>query len=391
MNFKINKDNWEKVTLGDVVFEPKETAKDIIAEGFEHIVGLEHIESGDVHLRNSFSNDTATTFTKVFRAGDILFGRRRAYLKKAAQASFDGVCSGDITVMRANERLDVRLLPFVIHNDKFFDYAVKHSAGGLSPRVKFKDLANYEFLLPPKAQQAELADLFWAMDNVIEKDLEVLERLEIFYNSQLKNIFIENAYNANEVSIKDLGTVTTSGVDKKTNPSEEIINLVNYMDVYGNKSKIIDSSLEFMKVSAKENQIKTFQVNKGDVLFTPSSETKDDIGHSCVVAEDLENTLYSYHLVRLSFNDKYDIDLNFKRFMFNNPKVLNQFTLKSKGVTRMTLSLEDFYSTVTLLPKINEQKDIALILDNSLKLIKELESKLQSSKALQKALINQVF
>ncbi|MDM1523917.1 restriction endonuclease subunit S [Empedobacter sp. 225-1] len=391
MEFKINKDNWEKVTLGEIVFEPKETAKDIIAEGFEHIVGLEHIVSGDVHLRNSFSNDTDTTFTKVFRAGDILFGRRRAYLKKAAQASFNGVCSGDITVMRANDKLDVRLLPFVIHNEKFFDYAVKHSAGGLSPRVKFKDLANYEFLLPPKDQQAELADLLWAMDEVIEKDLEVLERLEVLYNSQLKNIFIENSYNANEVSVKELGTVSTSGVDKKINSSEEIINLVNYMDVYGNKSKIIDSSLEFMKVSAKENQIKTFQVNKGDVLFTPSSETKDDIGHSCVVVEDLEKTLYSYHLVRLSFNDKYDIDLNFKRFMFNNPKVLNQFTLKSKGVTRMTLSLEDFYSTVTLMPKNNEQKDIALILDNSLKLIKELESKLQSSKALQKALINQMF
>ncbi|WP_207774420.1 hypothetical protein [Sphingobacterium corticibacter] len=54
MEFKINKDNWEKVSLGDVVFEPKETAKDIIAEGFEHIVGLEHIESGDVHLEALF-------------------------------------------------------------------------------------------------------------------------------------------------------------------------------------------------------------------------------------------------------------------------------------------------------------------------------------------------
>src|SRR5690606_10834086 len=189
MEFIINKDNWEKVTLGDVVFEPKETAKDIIKEGFKHIVGLEHIESGDVHLRNSLSNDNDTTFTKVFRAGDILFGRRRAYLKKAAQASFDGVCSGDITVMRVKDKLNVRLLPFVIHNDRFFDYAVKHSAGGLSPRVKFKDLANYEFLLPPKKQQPELADLLWAMDNVIEKDLEVLERLEDLIISKRDDFF----------------------------------------------------------------------------------------------------------------------------------------------------------------------------------------------------------
>src|SRR5690606_12032432 len=204
MEFKINKDNWETVTLGDVVFEPKETAKDIIAEGFEHIVGLEHIDSGDVHLRNSFSIDTDTTFTKVFRAGDVLFGRRRAYLKKAAQATFDGVCSGDITVMRANDKLDVRLLPFVIHNDKFFDYAVKHSAGGLSPRVKFKDLANYEFLRPPKEQQAELAELLWAMDNVIENDMEVLERFEKLFQSQSKVYFSNKNHSWN---IEKLGKI----------------------------------------------------------------------------------------------------------------------------------------------------------------------------------------
>ena len=66
------------------------------------------------------------------------------------------------------------LLPFVVNNEKFFDYAIKHSAGGLSPRVKFKDLANYEFLLPPKDQQAQLAKLLWAMDEVVEKELAVL-------------------------------------------------------------------------------------------------------------------------------------------------------------------------------------------------------------------------
>src|SRR5690606_21170254 len=117
------------------------------------------------------------------------FGRRRAYLKKAAQAIFDGVCSGDITVLRAKENLNIRLLPFIIHNEKFFDYAVKHSAGGLSPRVKFKDLANYEFLLPPKEQQAGLADLLWSMDEVIEKDFRVLDKFDLLFNAKLKTLF----------------------------------------------------------------------------------------------------------------------------------------------------------------------------------------------------------
>jgi len=152
MDFTVDKSNWRKVKLGDVVAEPRDTVKDFSAEQIDHVVGLEHIDSEDIHLRRSANMDSSTTFTKKFAAGDVLFGRRRAYLKKAAQATFSGICSGDITVLRAKEGLLTELLPFVIHNGKFFEYAIKHSAGSLSPRVKFKDLANYEFLLPPKDQ-----------------------------------------------------------------------------------------------------------------------------------------------------------------------------------------------------------------------------------------------
>jgi len=175
----IDKNDWTPVRFGDVVAEPKESIKNIKNPNIEHVVGLEHIDSESVHLRRSAGIEESTTFTKYFSVGDVLFGRRRAYLKKAAQATFEGICSGDITVMRAKKELLPELLPWIVQNEKFFDYAVKHSAGGLSPRVKFKDLANYEFLLPPKDQQTQLAELLWAMDEVIEKELMVLENLKL--------------------------------------------------------------------------------------------------------------------------------------------------------------------------------------------------------------------
>ncbi|MDM8557105.1 hypothetical protein QUF75_20475 [Desulfococcaceae bacterium HSG7] len=140
-NFVIDKNNWTPVRLGDVAAEPKESIKNIKDSDIEHVVGLVHIDPESVHLRRSAGIEESTTFTKYFAVGDVLFGRRRAYLKKAAQATFEGVCSGDITVIRAKKGLLPELLPWIVQNEKFFDYAVKHSAGGLSPRVKFKDLA----------------------------------------------------------------------------------------------------------------------------------------------------------------------------------------------------------------------------------------------------------
>lgn len=174
---KLDKSNWKPVTFGDVVAEVRTTTKDPIADGIERVVGLEHIEPEFIHLRSWASMEDETTFTKVFCKGHVLFGRRRAYLKKAAVADFDGICSGDITVLKAKSGLLPKLLPFLVNNDKFFDYAVQHSAGGLSPRTKFKDIANYEFLLPPKDQQAKLAELLWAADGAVTSVTELIERI----------------------------------------------------------------------------------------------------------------------------------------------------------------------------------------------------------------------
>ena len=151
-----------KVKLGDVAVEHKETWKG--GKDEYPIVGLEHLVPEEVTL-TAWSEIRDNTFTKMFHKGNVLFGRRRAYLKKAAVAPFDGICSGDITVIEAiPDRILPELLPFIIQNDDLFDFAVGKSAGSLSPRVKWEHLKNYEFELPDMDKQRELAELLWAMD-----------------------------------------------------------------------------------------------------------------------------------------------------------------------------------------------------------------------------------
>lgn len=149
-----------KVLLGDVAEEVRENYKE--TDGNPAVVGLEHLIPGEIRLKE-WSEDTNTTFTKAFHKGQVLFGRRRAYLKKAAVASVDGICSGDITVISAKQdKILPELLPFVIQNDDFFDFAVGKSAGSLSPRVKWSKLKEYEFNLPSLPQQRKLAKLLWS-------------------------------------------------------------------------------------------------------------------------------------------------------------------------------------------------------------------------------------
>lgn len=168
------------VKLGDIAIEAKSSNKG--DKTGIRIVGLEHLTPSNVTL-SSWSDETENSFTKEFSKGDVLFGRRRAYLKKAAIAPFDGICSGDITVIRAIEdKVDPVLLPFIIQNDFLFKFAVEKSAGSLSPRVKWTHLKEFTIKLPSKPEQSKLAETLWsinvtknAYENLISKTDELVK------------------------------------------------------------------------------------------------------------------------------------------------------------------------------------------------------------------------
>ena len=176
-----------KVKLGDVAIEHKETCGGS-KDGYP-IVGLEHLTPEEVTL-TAWDEDSDNTFTKVFRKGNVLFGRRRAYLRKAAVAPFDGICSGDITVIEAiPDRILPELLPFIIQNDGLFSFAVGKSAGSLSPRVKWEHLKNYEFELPSMDRQRELAELLWAMDTTKKSYHKLIAATDELVKSQFIEMF----------------------------------------------------------------------------------------------------------------------------------------------------------------------------------------------------------
>lgn len=393
----IDKTHWKKYRFDEMVqniaerVEPSQTDLDVY-------VGLEHIDPDCLHLsRHGHPSDVGGTKLRFYK-GDIIFGRRRAYQRKTALATTDGICSAHAMVVRAKEDVvDPMFLPFLFHSKSFIDMAITISVGGLSPTVNWKDIAKQEFLLPPKAEQKRLAELLWAADEVVEKEKREREALKVFKDRQMSYLLNGHQHIQNNgkpddwerLTISDLGIVSTSSVDKKQRPGEKIVSLINYMDVYTSKSKKITSDIEFMQVTAPDKQIDNNQVNIGDILFTPSSETKDDIGHSAVVYEDLPNTLYSYHLVRLQFNR--EIDLDFKRYLFNNPSTLAYFTKRAQGITRMTLSLDDFNETPVLLPPLSEQKQIALKLSSIDSAIERIEKNILFSQQIKQELIDKIL
>ena len=191
------------VKLGDVAHECRLTWSG--GQTDIPIVGLEHLVPGEIEL-SSWDSNIEHTFSKKFLKGQVLLGRRRVYLKKAVVAPCDGICSGDITVIESTGGILPELLTFVIQNDRFFDYAMQGSAGSLSPRVKWEHLKNYEFSLPPLAEQKVLADKLWAAYRLKESYKKLLAATEEMVKSQFIEMFGDFH---NKVQIKDVCLVVS--------------------------------------------------------------------------------------------------------------------------------------------------------------------------------------
>ncbi|MGB4774931.1 MAG: restriction endonuclease subunit S, partial [Daejeonella sp.] len=159
---------------------------------------------------------------------------------------------------------------------------------------------------------------------------------------------------------RNIGDFNGSTVDKKIDESQKKVRLVNFLDVYNNPKFEIREK-KFMVVSAKDDQINKFRVNIGDVVFTPSSEIREDIGRSAVIKYEANDLVHSYHVVRLKFRQELNID--FKKYLFNNYFVLKYFSKVCTGSTRKILTRQNFNNIELVIPPLSEQTAIANFLD----------------------------
>ena len=147
-------------------------------------------------IANYALREYSPSFTRRFKAGQILFGKRRCYQKKAAVADFEGICSGDIIVMEAIPgKIISELLPFIVQSDMFFDWAERTSSGSLSPRTKWKSLAEFEFSLPPLERQKEILEVLLKVEENISIAKDSLSRGNLLWESFMKELLIENLKN----------------------------------------------------------------------------------------------------------------------------------------------------------------------------------------------------
>lgn len=264
--------------LKDVVREVRTTYKGDMTN--VPIVGLEHIIPCEITFEK-YMIDSESTFSKVFHKGQVLFGRRRAYQHKAAIAHIDGICSGDIMVLEAIPgKIEPNLLPFIIQNDSFFDYAIQHSEGGLSPRVKWSAIANYEFTLPSLSEQKVLADKLWAAYRVKESYKKLLAATDDMLKAKFATLVLNK-----EWPTEKLSKIATYSIGLTYKPSEVAENGIIVL----RSGNIQDSHIILEDVVRVTTKIKdNLYVQKDDILMCSRNGSAQLVGKVALIPELIE-------------------------------------------------------------------------------------------------------
>jgi type I restriction enzyme S subunit len=189
--------------------------------------------------------------------------------------------------------------------------------------------------------------------------------------------------------LRELGEISGAGVDKKIRENEVSVRLLNYMDVY--KRDFLKSSDFSHETTARPDQARRCSVQRGDVFFTPTSEVRDDIGHSAVAIEDIPDVVYSYHVVRLRLLENWDV--RFRAYAFKVNRFMDQARTQCEGSgTRYVITLPKFRALEVKFPSdVDEQAAIATVLADMDAEIEALEARRAKTRNLKQAMMQELL
>lgn len=381
---ELDRSDWELVTFGDVAIK-QNTAVDRENMDVSRYIAGEHMGSEDLHLRQwgEVGEDyLGPAFTRRFSKGDILYGSRRTYLRKVAVAHFDGVTSNTTFVIKANQSLILReLLPFVLLSEGFAQHSIRNSKGSVNPYINWKDIAGYEFLLPPKNQQAKLAELLWAADALLEKDALTLAAIGKCIATAFK---VE--YSAHPGPHKKLGMAgkwLSGGTPSRSNSGfwNGEIPWVSPKDM---KVERISDSIEKITQAAIESRISTLPVHSLLVVVRGLI-----LNHSFPVAITESEVAFNQDMKALVASE--DFEPLYILFFLQHMKevVLGQITTTTHGTKR--LASDALFGLEIPSPPISAQKQFIRKIETLKDSYSALGVRRRASQSLLKSLINQIF
>ncbi len=321
-----------------------------------------------------------------------------ASIGKNAILRSDGSCNQQINAITNLKNTIIDFLYYLI--EKNVNVLLNVAGQGGMAILNKNDFSKLKFAFPVFEEQQKIADCLSSLDEVIELHEKKLKALKQHKKGLMQQLFPQEGEtiprlrfpefkDAGPWEVKRLGEVGKihSSIAGKTAKDfgHGSAQYVPYMNVFSNT--FIDIKwLEKVDIAPYETQT---LLQRGDVLFTVSSETPDEAGMSSVILDDVENC-YANSFCTI-FRPSIYIFPVFLGYLLRAPIVRAYFSNHAQGATRFNLSKEAFRKLPLLIPDIREQQKIAECLSSLDEVIELHEKKLKALKTFKKGLMQQLF
>ena len=260
-------------------------------------------------------------------------------------------------------------------------------------RTEFSELKTW---LPSLIEQQAISDFFRQLDHLITLHQRKYDKLTNVKKSMLEKMFPKNGSNVPEIRFKGftdaweqrkLGEVgkTYSGLSGKTKDDfgHGEAKFVTYMNVFSN-SVCLPNMTEAVEIDDKQNKVLF-----GDVLFTTSSETPEEVGMSSVWLENAENIYL--HSFCFGYRPTKEFNPYYLAYMLRSPSIREKITFLAQGISRYNISKNKMMDIEIPIPSIVEQKQIGEHFRTLDSLITLHHRKLEKLEQIKQAMLHKMF
>ena len=358
-------------------------------DGYYSEDGFPFLQTGD--LNDSVITTTAKKVTekairntnlKIYPKGSLVIAMYGATIGKLGILGIDTTVNQACCVLPETKKMNTTYAYYQFMSAK--SDLLFHSKGGGQPNISQDTIRNERIVLPPLSEQQAIAayldEQTAKIDTAIaqqQKMIDLLnERKQIIINCavtkglnpnvKMKDSGVEWIGEVPEhweiCKLKALGT-TINGVSHDSTYFGEGFPFVSYSDVYKNME--LPSDVSGLARSSKDEQ-RIFSVEEGDVFFTRTSETAEEIGFTSTCMKTIPNAVFAGFLIRFRpYRNR--IDKHFSKFYFRAEIHRSYFVKEMNLVIRASLSQQLLKGLPVLLPPLNEQKGIARFLEEQCK------------------------
>ena len=405
LRFKGFDEDWEQRKLGNIgqtYTGLSGKTKEDFGHGDASFITYMNVFSNPVANPNMIEPIEIDQKQNEVKVGDVFFttssetpeevGMTSVLLEKYGKTYLNSFCFG----FRPTEKFDNYFLAYMLRSHSVREKITLLAQGISRYNISKNKVMEITISVPTPEEQKCVGEYFRLLDTLITLHQRKYTKLVNIKKSMLEKMFPKNGEVVPEIRFAEftdpweqrkLGNIgqTYTGLSGKTKEDfgHGDASFITYMNVFSNPVAN-PNMIEPIEIDQKQNEVKV-----GDVFFTTSSETPEEVGMTSVLLEKYGKTYLNSFCFGFRPTEKFDN--YFLAYMLRSHSVREKITLLAQGISRYNISKNKVMEITISVPTPEEQKCVGeyfRLLDT---LITLHQRKLEKLQHIKKACLEKMF